>query len=84
MSKQIPEWLATPGMLMLEHARGQLKMPKFLQTIERNLMDLSVGEILRLMVNVPFQHGKPLSVDTLVLMFNGKRMHWEIFALATR
>jgi len=54
----IPNYLASPGALLIEDSHGKLKLPKFLRVIEDHLLLVAAGKISRLMINVPFQHGK--------------------------
>lgn len=57
-NESYPAWLETPISLMYEDKRGKVLLPQFLKNINALLMKVMLGEIKRLMINVPFQHGK--------------------------
>ncbi len=56
--------LSSPAALAIADTNGKFQVPAHIAYINRLLVEVAFGEMERLIVNIPFQHGKALHVDT--------------------
>ena len=81
--------LSSPAALAIADTNGKFQVPAHIAYINRLLVEVAFGEMERLIVNIPFQHGKSWICSVyfcawLLLLFPDKRIllaaHEERFA----